>query len=271
MTQKIPAPVITICAKIASERETHASLNHLFISSGATGEPPEGTKYTKAMAWLRSTNADEENDPLKVLGNIIENYMEEPISSDNLLYEPWTADVDALRAALARYHLQYVIGGRITGSLGSPARSLQEHIGDRDFESINGEFERALHSVDTNARDAVSAASNILEAVCKTIIDDEHLEMPAKQDLKNVWAVVRKHLRFDPGAVADQDLQRILTGLFSIVEGTASLRTHASTAHAQGRKPYKIEPRHARLAVHAAHTVALFVLKSWEKRKKLRP
>jgi len=86
--------------------------------------------------------------------------------------------------------------------------------------------------------------------------------------LKHVWSVVRKHLGFDPSIVEDQDLQQILTGLISITEGIGALRTHASSAHGAGKKIYKLEPRHARLAIHSAHTVVLFVLESWRKKKK---
>jgi hypothetical protein len=268
MTRKIPASVLAICARMAASRETHASLDNLFLTAGASGDPPDGSKQTKAMAWLRTTNADEQANPLKVLGMIIEGYMDEPLGVSHPFYKEWTADAAAMRAALAQHKLQYATGGRILGSLGSPARSLEEHIRDRDFEAVNAEFDRALQSIDSNPREAVSAASNILEAACKTIIEDEQFDMPAKQDLKSVWNVVRKNFGFDPATVSDQDLQRILTGLLSIIEGIGALRTHASTAHAQGRKPYKLEPRHARLAVHAAHTAALFVLETWEKRKK---
>ncbi|MNY64113.1 hypothetical protein D3C86_2011740 [compost metagenome] len=44
------------------------------------------------------------------------------------------------------------------------------------------------------------------------------------------------------------------------------MRTHAGSAHSEGRKGYKLEPRHARLAVNAAHTVATFVMETWEKK-----
>jgi hypothetical protein len=73
-------------------------------------------------------------------------------------------------------------------------------------------------------------------------------------------------LGFDPSLVEDQDLQMILTGLISVVDGIGALRTHASSAHGAGRKTYRLEPRHARLAVHSAHTVALFILESWSKK-----
>jgi hypothetical protein len=140
---------------------------------------------------------------------------------------------------------------------------LEEFIQERDTASIDQEFSRALTNVETSPREAVSAASNILESICKVYIAEEGLEMPVKQDLKPVWTVVRKHLGFDPSLVEDQDLQQVLSGMISVVEGIGALRTHASSAHGAGKKSYKLESRHARLAVHAAHTVALFILESW--------
>jgi hypothetical protein len=119
--------------------------------------------------------------------------------------------------------------------------------------------------VDSKPREAVSAASNILESVCKVYIAERGLEMPAKQDLKPVWGIVRKDLRFDPSLVEDQDLQTVLTGLIAIVDGIGALRTHANSAHGAGKKQYKLESRHARLAIHASHTVTLFILESWSK------
>ena len=55
----------------------------------------------------------------------------------------------------------------------------------------------------------------------------------------------------------------ILGGLSSIVDGVGALRTHAGSAHGRGKKGYEIQPRHARLAVYAAHTLVLFALETW--------
>jgi hypothetical protein len=169
---------------------------------------------------------------------------------------------------LAQCELQYVRGGKVIGALGLPSRTLEEFIKERDSVSIDAEFSRALANVSASPREAVSAASNILESVCKVYIEEEHLDQPSKQDLQSVWTAVRKDLGFDPGRIEDQDLQKILSGLISIVQGIGALRTHASSAHGAGTKSYKLEPRHARLAIHSAHTVALFILESWEKRKR---
>jgi len=262
----IPGAVLSVCAEVAARRETHATLDSLFTYAGAPGEAPAGSKPAKALEWLRITNRDESVEPLDVLGRLIENYMEAPLDPDDSLNEVPIQDREKITGVLAQCELQYVRGGRVVGALGSPSRTLEEFMRERDIAALDLEFGRALSNVEANPREAVSAASNILESLFKVYIEDERLEKPAKQDLKPIWAIVRKHLGFDLGVVEDQDLKTILTGLIAVVDGIGSLRTHASSAHGQGRKSYKLEPRHARLAIHAAHTTALFVLESWKKK-----
>lgn len=76
MTTQIPSPLIGAVANIVAERETHASLDSLFLYGGAPEDPPLGSKHVKALEWLRRTNKECSN-PLQVLGRIIEAYMEE--------------------------------------------------------------------------------------------------------------------------------------------------------------------------------------------------
>ncbi|MBS0322248.1 MAG: abortive infection family protein [Proteobacteria bacterium] len=267
MRRIIPAPVMSVCAEIAANRETHATLDSLFTYAGAPGDPPAGSKPAKALAWLRLTNKDESIKPLDVLGRLIENYMEAPLDPENSWDQGLLEDRERIAQVLAQSELQYVKGGKVAGALGTPSRTLEEFIRDRDLVSIDAEYTRALANVEASPREAVSAASNILESVCKVYIAEEGLELPAKQDLKPVWTTVRKHLGFDPGTIEDQDLQQILSGLISVVEGIGAIRTHASSAHGAGKKSYKLEPRHARLAIHSAHTIALFILETWHKKK----
>lgn len=265
MHQEIPAAVLALTAELASERETHATLDSLFTYADAPGDPPEGSKHAKALAWLRRANK-ESPEPLRVLGRVLEGYMDEVLDPNNRWDKERIEKRQKIVKALAEANLQYVKGGKITGSMGTPTRTLSEFIRDRDLDSIDQEFQRAVQNATPSPREAVSAASNILESICKVIIADEKLTAPAKQDLQSVWNVVRKYLGMDPSKVEDQDLQQILTGLLSVVHGIGSLRTHASSAHGAGKSPYRLEPRHARLAIHSAHTLGLFVLESWRKR-----
>jgi len=58
MRQLIPAAVISVVADIASDRETHAALDSLFMYAGAPGDPPPESKQAKALALLRRVNKD---------------------------------------------------------------------------------------------------------------------------------------------------------------------------------------------------------------------
>lgn len=241
----------------------------------ASGEPPEGTKHFKAQEWLRHTNKVHP-EPLSVLGKIICSYLEDPVMATDYRPPEWTredeqtpkkrANVRKIEAVLAKNGLQYRLGGVITSGGMAPSKTLGELIKGRDMPAIHREFDRAMETVESKPRDAVSAASNILESIFKIYIEDNNLKMPDKQDLQPVFKVVRADLGLEPGNVEDQDLQRIISGIFSIVDGIGALRTHAGSAHSEGRKSYKLEPRHARLAVNSAHTIATFVMETWDKK-----
>lgn len=280
MSKHIPSPLIAIVSDMVSSHETHASLDSLFMYAEASCEPPEGSKHVKAQEWLRHTNKVNP-EPLSVLGKIICGYMEDPLMAADYKPPEWTREdeqtikkrenVRKIEVVLAKNGLQYRLGGVITSGGMAPSKTLGELIKGRDMPAIHREFDRAMETVESKPRDAVSAASNILESIFKIYIEDNNLTMPDKQDLQPVFKVVRADLGLEPGSVEDQDLQRIISGIFSIVDGIGALRTHAGSAHSEGRKGYKLEPRHARLAVNSAHTIATFVMETWDKKVAEKP
>lgn len=274
MRKEIPAPIIAVLAEHLPRLETHAALDNLFLHADAPGDPPEGSKPVKTQAWLRRINK-EATQPLSVLGKLIECYMEIPEQDEEdavfwgeSLPNPKRQFKERLSSILERCNLQYILGGHISDGSSAPSKSLQDIIHGRNIPAIEAEFNRALSNVNSEPREAVSAACNILESLFKVYITDEGLEMPQKQDLQNVWKAVRGNLGFEPGSIEDDDLKRILSGILSVVDGIGAFRTHASSAHGQGRKIYNIKSRHARLAIHSAHTIALFVQETWDEKKR---
>ena len=276
MKKIIPQPVIAVVADCISTIESHATLDNLFAYADAPGEPPIGSKPAKALSWLRRINKESE-EPFSVLGRLVEGYIEAPDTKESSFDSFETIQrrefKPKLKDIFARYGLNYVTGGFITDGSSISSISLQDAIKGRNMPAIEAEFTRALEHVSAEPKESVSAACNILESVCKIYIADEGLTMPARQDLQSVWKIVKNELGMDPKLIEDADLQRILSGLFSITDGIGSFRTHASTAHGSGRNSYRVKPRHARLAVNSAHTLVLFILESWDelKEKKKKP
>jgi hypothetical protein len=180
MNPIIPGAVLSICAQIVARRESHVTLDSLFTYADAPGDPPTGSKEAKALEWLRRANKDRSIQPLAVLGRVIENYMEAPLDP----FSKWDAykleDRNKIESILAQYGLKYIPGGKVVGMVATPSRTLEQFIRDRDLTSIEFEFDRALSTVDSDTREAVSAANNILESACKVYIEDEGLDMPSK-------------------------------------------------------------------------------------------
>ena len=259
----LPKPVCSIVGQVlGSAVYHHETLNNLFYEAGAQGEVPQGTCVTKCQTWLKHMHLEVEN-PIGVLGKLIEEFMDGDVGQ----YGNQLAGRSKIEAVLGRSGLSYHKGGVILGAERAVAtRSLIQLLQERDLSALGQEFERCMENVETDPPAAITAASSILESLCKLYIEDNGLEMPNKQTIGPLWRVVTKHIGFDPSAVEDDDVKRVLSGLASVVDGVGSLRTHTGSAHGRGRKSYSIRARHARLAVHASHTLVAFVLETWELR-----
>jgi hypothetical protein len=83
MRRPIPGALLAVVAEVSSNCETHASLDSLFTYAGAPGDPPDGSKHAKALAWLRLANKDDTVNPLEVVGRIIETYMEQELDPND--------------------------------------------------------------------------------------------------------------------------------------------------------------------------------------------
>lgn len=269
----IPAYVISAIADVVSQVETRASLDSLFMYADAPGDPPEGSKAVKALEWLRRINKESAEDAASIIGRIIEKYLDEDVDQSPTMWfsreqiNKKKDNILKIRNALERAGLKYSQGG-ILSYWDSPAtKTLFDLIKRRNIQAIDFEFNREAKNVESSPREAVSAACNILESVFKVYIQEHaHLSMPAKQDIQSVWKIVKTDLGLDTSKVEEQDLQTIVSGIMAVVNGIGALRTHASSAHGAGKNSYRLKPRHAKLAINSAHTIAAFVLETWDER-----
>jgi abortive infection Abi-like protein len=204
-------------------------------------------------------------DPTAVLGKVLEKFMEVDLYAKE---EEQQTGRQKVADILGRFGLSYHQGGLILGPMNAlPTKSLMQVLKDRDLAGVDKEFERAMANVETDPPAAITAACSILESLFKVYIEDAHgLEMPSDQSLKPLWRTASKHLVLDPSAMEDEDIKKVLSGLNSVVDGIGSLRTHAGSAHGRGRRVYRLQARHARLAIHASHTLVSFFIETWDER-----
>lgn len=266
MTNNIPSSVIGVVSSvIASYYYSHSKLNILFMSAGAPGEAPEGNCETKCTNWLKRCNDDPSVDSLKVLGDLLQEFMDkeqEPFGQESSIL---TEGQNRIKSVLGKNQLEYHINGHIRLAGFSPTNNtLEDYLKSGDFSSVEKEFERAIKNINTDPHAAITAASSIIEAVCKAYIETFNLDMPTKQNIVPLWKSVQQHLGLNLDKNLREDQKKIIQGLFSIVDGVGSFRTHIGSAHGRGISPPQIITSEARLAVNSAHTLVIFILDCWQ-------
>jgi hypothetical protein len=209
---------------------------------------------------------------------ILKNIVERAADPRDFLNDPdrLQAVIDYLNARLSYDGLELQRAGQQV-RLGSPGQSasvvdaLVNAVVVIDFDTVNRDLERALASAETDPEDAVTSACSVVESVCRSVLVELGVPLPAKKDIQGLYQAVREPLGLTPDkqGVADDianDVRTILGGLNSVVNGVGSLRTHGGDAHGRERGYRRIDPRIARLAIHSASTVSLFLLESWQKK-----
>ena len=137
-----------------------------------------------------------------------------------------------------------------------------------DLDTVELDIARALANATNDAEDAVTAACSLLEFVCRSVLIELGLPLPAKKDVDGLIRAVQDPLNLSPGrtnlpAEIEQDVRQVLGGLTSVAKGIGALRTHAGDAHGRERGFKRIDSRIARLAITASSSLALFLIETW--------
>ena len=90
----------------------HATLDALFSSSGAPGEPPALAHHSKWKEWLFRAGQDPNSDSLQILGNVLEEYMDTR-TVHQADVDSWKEARARIEAILAEDGLRYYRHGRV--------------------------------------------------------------------------------------------------------------------------------------------------------------
>ena len=165
-------------------------------------------------------------------------------------------------------------GGELTAPLPTKAKpSMRLDRFDRLGEPLVVEehLRRIAENVSNDPAAAVGSAKELVESVCKFILDDYSVAYAQTDDLLALYKKVAAELRLSRESVPDSAkgsaaAQRILQNLSTAVQSLAELRNELGVGH--GRT--KLSPafaRHARLAANAARTLVEFLLETWHERR----
>jgi hypothetical protein len=160
------------------------------------------------------------------------------------------------------------------GRLALPASSV--HTGHArsaatrlDLPGLQLQIDRIVASIDTDPAHAIGTAKEMIETTCKSILTARGESYSKSADVPELVKQTRKVLKLLPEDVPDSargadTIRQLLSQLGAIAQNVAELRSLYGTGHGKEGKARGLQPRHARLVVGSAATLATFLLETHE-------
>jgi hypothetical protein len=137
---------------------------------------------------------------------------------------------------------------------------------------VHQHLERISVNVERDPPAAVGSCKELVESVCKFILQDYGVEFSRHDDLLDLYKKAAKELKLNREAVpgsakGSESAHRVLQNLSTTVQSLAELRNELGLGHGQ-TKPSPAFARHARLSFNAARAVVEFLLETWHERQR---
>jgi hypothetical protein len=155
--------------------------------------------------------------------------------------------------------------GRNIGLSHSPGiTAVKETLSGTDVVYVSQQITRMEAAVLNDPGLAIGTAKELAETCCKTILNERGVEVPPGDNLPQLVKRTARELRLTPSDIPDrakavETIRRLLSNLATITSGIAELRNSYGTGHGKAAASKGLGPRHAKLAVGAASTLAVFL------------
>lgn len=119
-------------------------------------------------------------------------------------------------------------------------------------------------SVNNDPGLSIGTSKELVETICKTILIERSVVFSKNADLPELVKLTCKELKLTPDDIPEKSkavdtIKRLLSNLATITQGVAELRNHYGTGHGKAAGSKGLQSRHAKLAVGAASTLAVFL------------
>jgi hypothetical protein len=156
---------------------------------------------------------------------------------------------------------------------GGPSLSpLKEHAKVLNANHLAEQIRRLEASVERDPSLAIGTAKEIIETCCKTILSERGKPVTGTPDVSTLTKETLKELKLVPEGVPEaargaEVIKRLLSNLGTIGNGLAELRGLYGTGHGKHGSSAGLSARHAKLAVGAASTLAVFLFETHQETK----
>ena len=150
----------------------------------------------------------------------------------------------------------------------SSAKAVAEKV---DADYVHRQVNRMTSAVEKDPDLAIGTAKELIETICRTILDSRGKPVTDRPELLPLVRRALEELRLLPDGIPNEakgarSIKSVLGNLSTIVQGLAELRNLYGTGHGKSGTTKGLTARHARLAVGAASTMAVFLIETCEDR-----
>jgi hypothetical protein len=155
--------------------------------------------------------------------------------------------------------------GRNIGVISVPGVSaVKESFSGTDVVYVTQQITRMEAAVINDPGLAIGTAKELVETCCKTILSERGIPISKNANLPQLVKQTVKELKLTPDDIPDQakavdTIRILLSNLATITNGISELRNKYGTGHGKEVTAKGLQPRHAKLAVGAASTLAVFL------------
>jgi hypothetical protein len=165
-----------------------------------------------------------------------------------------------------------VFAGRDVGVIGTPGiKAVKQVWNGTDASYVVQQITRMESSVLNDPALTIGTAKELIETCCKSILHERNTEIPNNADIPQLVKLTSKELQLTPADIPDaakasETVKRLLSNLATITQGIAELRNQYGTGHGKIGTARGLTSRHAKLAVGAASTLAVFLIETHQVR-----
>ena len=231
-------------------------------SSLKEGDGQRRSRFREYVASVDQTNVNDVQCLSGALGWILEKLERNKSAKDT---------VETLQRAVTRDGFTYE-SGQLRATLNGNAPMAFTAVTIEDLQHL-GDQAAELHrlALEDPTR-AIGGGKELVESVCKTVLRLCDVSVPKDADLVVLSKATMKALELVPSDVDDAKkgadiVRRCLQQLGAVVSSLGELRNLYGSGHGRDGKWKGLGPRHARLAIGAAVTIAEFFAETYLERK----
>ena len=144
---------------------------------------------------------------------------------------------------------------------------LKEHAKILNANHLEEQIRRMEDSIESDPSLAIGTAKELIETCCKTILAERGKPVSGTPKISTLTKETLKELKLVPEGIPDAArgadvIRNLLSNLGTIGNGLAELRGLYGTGHGKHGRSASLNARHAKLAVGAASTLAVFLFET---------